>query len=82
MSVVALEADLLPQVFGRMSPLNRLHVQVALSVGLLDGGIPAVGERAAAAVAQPRDIVLVAAKVLCLRLRLEAAVVVVDHLCA
>jgi hypothetical protein len=41
---------------------------------------PAVGERAAGSIAQAGDVVLIAAEVLRLGFRLEAAVVVVDDL--
>eukprot|EP00955_Chlamydomonas_euryale_P033932 349654-Chlamydomonas_euryale.AAC.1 len=51
--VVALQADLLPQILR------------ALAIVLLDRGIAAVCQRAAAAVAQPSHIVLIAAEVLC-----------------
>eukprot|EP00983_Pelagomonas_calceolata_P071367 1151195-Pelagomonas_calceolata.AAC.5 len=49
---------------------------------LPDGGVSTVGQGAAAPIAQACDIVLVPAKVLDLCLCLEAAVVVVYHLCS
>ena len=64
----------------RVRPLDGLHVQVAAAVLLPDCGVSAVGQRAGAAVAESRDIVLVAAEVLRQRLGLEAAVLVVDNL--
>lgn len=52
----------------------------APTVFLLDACVSAVGERAAATVAEACDIILIAAEVLDLRLRLEAAVPVVYNL--
>jgi len=60
--------------------LDGLQVQVQAAALLLDGGVAAVGQRARRAVAQARDVELVAAEVLRLRLDLERAVVVVDDL--
>lgn len=51
------------------------------TVLLLDGCVSAVCQRAAAPVAQARDVVFIAAEVLDLRLGLEAAVPMVDNLC-
>ena len=62
-------------------PLNSLHVEVAAAVLLPNGGVPAVGQRTGAAVAESRHVVLIAAEVLRQRLGLEAAVLVVDDLC-
>ena len=71
---------LLPELVRRVRPLDGLQVQVQAAALLLDGRIAAVGQRARRAVAQARDVVLVAAEVLRLRLDLEGAVVVVDYL--
>jgi len=71
---------LLPQLVRRVRALDGLQVQVQAAALLLDGGVAAVGQRARRAVAQARDVELVAAEVLRLRLDLERAVVVVDDL--
>lgn len=72
--------DFLPQLAGHMCALNGLQVKVQAAILFFDSGVAAVGQRARGAVAQASDIVLVAAEVLCLRLDLERAVVVVDDL--
>lgn len=74
------QPDLLPHVLWRVCPLYGFYVQVAAAVLLLDGGISAVGQGAAAAVAESGHIVLVATKVLSFCLRPETTVVVGDQL--
>jgi hypothetical protein len=74
------QLDALPQVLGRVRALCCLHAEVEGSLFLEDSRVLAVGQRARALVAQARDVVLVAAHRLRQRLRLEGAVVVVDHL--
>lgn len=78
--VVAFQLDLLPHVFGCVCALYCLDVEVAAAFLLLDGGISAVGQRAAASVTQSSDVILVTAEVLSLGFRLEAAVVVIYDL--
>lgn len=80
LSVVAFQFDLLPHVFGCVCPLHCLQIQVTPAILLFDGGVSAVGQRAAASVTKSCDVILVSAKVLCLGLCLEAAVMVVDDL--
>jgi hypothetical protein len=63
-----------------MRPLDCLHVQVAAPLLLLDSRIFAVGQGAAAPVAQACDVVFVSTKVLGLCFGLEAAVVMVYDL--
>ena len=50
--VLALQPDALPHVLGGVRTLGSLDVEVAAPVVLADRGVPAVGQRARAAVAQ------------------------------
>mmetsp|Transcript_24840 Transcript_24840/g.69246 ORF Transcript_24840/g.69246 Transcript_24840/m.69246 type:complete len:258 (+) Transcript_24840:694-1467(+) len=78
--IALLQLDLLPEVLWGVGPLYGLNEQVASPFLLPYRGVSAVCEGAGAAVAKPRDIVLVSAKVLGLCLGTEAAVPIVDAL--
>ena len=58
--------DFLPQVPRGMGSLDGFHVQVAHTVLLPDGGVPAVGEGAGGLAAQTGDIVWVTAELISL----------------
>ena len=80
--VVSRQLDLFPQVGWAVCALDRLDVQEAVAVVFVDGGILRVCKGARLAVAQARDIVLIAAEVLCIivELRLKRAELLVDDL--
>lgn len=83
--ILPFEPDLLPHLGRSVRPLNSFDVEVAASRFLLDRGISAVCQGATAAVAEPRDIVLVAAESLCatssaLCAGLVATEAMIDHL--
>ena len=63
-----------------MCPLDGFHVQIAAPILLLNGRVSAVSKRTGTAVAETCDVVLIPAEVLCQRLSLKAAVLVVDDL--
>ena len=79
--VVGRQLDLLPQVFGSVSSLSSLHVQVAHAVFLSDSGVARVRQRTRALDTQPSHIIHISAESSLLgHLALEGAELVVDHL--
>lgn len=85
LGILPLEPDLLPHLSRSVRTLDGFDVKVAASGFLLDRGVSAVCQGAAAAVAEPRDIVLVAAESLsaassAFRAGLVATESMVDHL--
>ena len=78
--IVLKKFDLLPELFGEVSSLDDLHVEVALTLVLLNSGVSGVGQRATVSVAETSKVVLVPAELLCFSRYLERAGLVVDDL--
>ena len=58
------QLDPLPQPRGHVRSFDGLHVEIQRAFDFFDGGIAGAGEGAGLAVAEPRDVELVAAEVL------------------
>lgn len=71
--IVLAQFNLHPHVLWRVRRLHSFHVQIAPCLFLLDGRIPAVGQRTWRSVAQTRHIVLVLTKCLLAGIDFEAA---------
>ena len=76
--VVLVQSHLLPELVGLMGSLGSLHVEVAESLLLADGGVLGVGKGTGPAVAQPCEVVLVPAEVLGVGDHAVGAVLVAD----